>query len=134
MICVIDAQSISASANLTVHLQLSMDEWRSVTDRRIVSVMAALRLQCFMCEAVFYGRADARYCCGACRQKAHRVRARVARRTAIQAQGAAARRSARGIREHARAARESAQRVRESRAAVIATPPVQVLSEGEPEL
>jgi hypothetical protein len=76
--------------------------------------MAASRLQCLMCGSVFYGRADARYCCGACRQKAHRARARVARRTAIQAQGAAARRSARDTREHAQAAREqSAQRRRD---------------------
>ena len=83
--------------------------------------MAASRLQCLMCGAVFYGRADARYCCGACRQKSHRARARVARRTAIQAQGAATRRSARDIREHAQAARERSAQSREPRAAMIAT-------------
>ncbi|HZE16086.1 MAG TPA: hypothetical protein VE197_10470 [Mycobacterium sp.] len=26
------------------------------------------------CGVAFYGRGDARYCCGACRQKAHRTR------------------------------------------------------------
>jgi len=86
-----------------------------------------------MCGAVFYGRADARYCCGACRQKAHRARAGVARRTAIQAQGAAARRSARDAREHAQVAREhSAQRLHESRAAMIATTG-SVIRDGEPD-
>jgi hypothetical protein len=37
--------------------------------------MAASRLQCWQCGTAFYGRVDARYCCGACRQKAHRARA-----------------------------------------------------------
>jgi hypothetical protein len=121
MICVIDTLSISASANPTVRLRFRRMNNRSVTARGIVPVMAASRLQCFMCGTVFYGRADARYCCGACRQKAHRARARVERRSAIQAQSAATRRSARDIREHAQAARESAQRLRGSRAAMIAT-------------
>ena len=61
MICVIYPQSIIASANLTVHLQLSMDEWRSVTDRRNASVyggVAAAMLHVWH-GAVFYGRADA---------------------------------------------------------------------------
>jgi hypothetical protein len=39
--------------------------------------MAAGRLQCWECGTTFYGRADAHYCCGACRQKAHRTRTRV---------------------------------------------------------
>ena len=38
--------------------------------------MAACRIQCRECGTAFYGRADARYCCPACRQKAHRARAR----------------------------------------------------------
>jgi hypothetical protein len=42
--------------------------------------MAASRLHCWMCGTTFYGRADARYCRGACRQKAYR--AAVVRRAA----------------------------------------------------
>ncbi|MBV8785361.1 MAG: hypothetical protein JOZ00_01575 [Mycobacterium sp.] len=38
--------------------------------------MTAHRLQCWECGTTFHGRADARYCCGACRQKAHRGRAK----------------------------------------------------------
>jgi hypothetical protein len=36
--------------------------------------MAACRLRCAQCGTAFYGRADARYCGGACRQKAYRRR------------------------------------------------------------
>ena len=38
--------------------------------------MATRRLQCWECGIAFYGRADAHYCGGACRQKAHRSRTR----------------------------------------------------------
>ncbi|ORB73412.1 hypothetical protein [Mycobacterium scrofulaceum] len=38
--------------------------------------MVARRLQCWECGTAFYGRADARYCSAACRQKSHRARAR----------------------------------------------------------
>ncbi|GAS91720.1 hypothetical protein [Mycolicibacterium brisbanense] len=37
--------------------------------------MAATRKHCWECGASFYGRADARYCTGSCRQKAYRERA-----------------------------------------------------------
>jgi len=37
--------------------------------------MPASRLHCWECGAAFQGRADARYCSNACRQKAHRTRA-----------------------------------------------------------
>jgi hypothetical protein len=36
--------------------------------------MAARRMSCWECGTLFYGRADARYCCGSCRQKAYRKR------------------------------------------------------------
>ncbi|ORA27834.1 hypothetical protein [Mycobacterium aquaticum] len=36
--------------------------------------MAATRKHCWECGASFYGRADARYCTGSCRQKAYRER------------------------------------------------------------
>ncbi len=38
--------------------------------------MAARRLRCWECGNAFYGRADAHYCGGTCRQKAHRSRTR----------------------------------------------------------
>ena len=38
--------------------------------------MATRRLRCWECGIAFYGRADAHYCGGACRQKAHRSRTR----------------------------------------------------------
>jgi hypothetical protein len=41
--------------------------------------MAASKLRCCVCRAPFYGRSDACYCSGACRQKAYR--SRIARRT-----------------------------------------------------
>lgn len=36
--------------------------------------MAAAQLYCQECGSGFYGRADARYCTNACRQRAHRAR------------------------------------------------------------
>lgn len=44
--------------------------------------MPASYQQCWECGTGFYGRADARFCCGACRQKAYRNRLR---RTAAEA-------------------------------------------------
>ncbi|OBB84547.1 hypothetical protein [Mycobacterium sp. 852002-30065_SCH5024008] len=78
--------------------------------------MAACRLQCWECGTAFYGRADAHYCSGACRQKSHRASAR--RRAAeetVPMQGMAdaiarareARESARVVCERSRAAREA---------------------------
>lgn len=76
--------------------------------------MVAHRLQCWVCAKAFYGRADARYCSAACRQKSHRGRVR--RRAldeAVPAPGLGdviAR--AREAREAARAARERAETTR----------------------
>jgi len=78
--------------------------------------MAAWRLQCWECGRAFHGRADARYCCDACRQKAHRDRTR--RRAADQAvpttalsravaQARQARETARATRARAEAARRA---------------------------
>lgn len=72
--------------------------------------MVARRLQCWECGTAFYGRADARYCSAACRQKSHRARARrrVADETvAVPGLGDAIAR-AREAREKARIARERA--------------------------
>lgn len=73
--------------------------------------MAACRVQCWQCGTAFYGRADARYCSGACRQKSHRSRAR--RRAADERVPAPdlgdAIARARQARETARAARELAE-------------------------
>ena len=66
--------------------------------------MAALRQVCWVCGSEFYGRADARYCRNACRQKAHRSRA--AGRTFMRSRVATTIRSAREAREQARALRE----------------------------
>ena len=38
--------------------------------------MPAKYQQCWECGTCFYGRADAHFCCGACRQRAYRARAR----------------------------------------------------------
>jgi hypothetical protein len=79
-------------------------------------------LDCATCGATFYGRADARYCCGACRQKGYRARS--ARRAALDAPrrpelgGAAAR--AREIRQRAQAARENAASTQKSAASLRA--------------
>ena len=65
----------------------------------------ACRLQCLECGIAFYGRADAHYGCGACRQKSYRTRlahhAAVERRFASEA----ARVQARKTRQKARASR-----------------------------
>ena len=39
----------------------------------VTCVMAAFRRYCWECGTAFYGRADARYCRGGCRQKAYGV-------------------------------------------------------------
>ncbi|GAA4543455.1 hypothetical protein [Mycobacterium paraffinicum] len=85
--------------------------------------MAARRLQCWECGTAFYGRADARFCSGACRQKSHRAGAR--RRAAEQTVtapgfGDAVARAREG-RESARAARERARVTREASAAAAAS-------------
>jgi hypothetical protein len=75
-----------------------------------------------MCGITFYGRADARYCCGACRQKAYRKH--TARRAALAtvprprtsltaAQARQIRQQARAMRENAVAMRERARAIRE---------------------
>lgn len=89
--------------------------------------MAARRLQCWECGTAFYGRADARFCSGACRQKSHRasVRRRAAEETvpvpglgdAI-ARAREARKSARSARERARATRAPEARAARERARV----------------
>jgi hypothetical protein len=68
--------------------------------------MAASKLRCGMCRAVFYGRSDACYCSGACRQKAYR--ARVARQTSRKP----ALRQSRDAALHARQLRKRAQLAR----------------------
>lgn len=74
-------------------------------------VMAAARLHCGECGLAFYGRADARYCCAACKQRAYRSRER--RRTAADVvPPAAAVARARRIRREAAALRRRAQAVR----------------------
>ena len=67
----------------------------------------ACRLQCLECGIAFYGRADAHYCCGACRQKNYRAR------LAHHAAAEAARVQARETRQQARALREQAHGMRE---------------------
>ncbi|APE15929.1 hypothetical protein BOH72_12590 [Mycobacterium sp. WY10] len=79
--------------------------------------MAARQVRCWKCDTPFYGRADARYCSNACRQKAHRER--VARGAAekhgtapdlsdLVIQARATRRRARQTREAARTTRRAA--------------------------
>jgi hypothetical protein len=84
--------------------------------------VAAFRLQCWECGTAFYGRADARYCSGACRQKSHRSRGR--RRAADEtvpapALGDAVAR-AREARENARTARERAENSRSAVSKAVA--------------
>ena len=99
-----------------------MGHTTSVTARCNMSLMAASELRCCVCGSAFYGRVDARYCCGACRQKAHRARARAALRTATRAKAAATRQSAREARERAYAARDQARTAhRKTRAALAAS-------------
>ena len=75
-------------------------------------------MRCAECLSRFYGRADARYCSGACRQKAYRRRAQSAPKPALADVVADARRNqehARDVREQAKAARRgSAEAVRRS--------------------
>lgn len=56
-----------------------LEPWRGVTANCNVLRVAAAKLRCCVCRAPFYGRSDACYCSGACRQKAYR--SRIARRT-----------------------------------------------------
>ena len=81
--------------------------------------MAASRLLCSMCGVSFYGRADARYCSAACRQKAHRIRrgSQTADTTVRLTDAARTRAKAQQVRQQARAAREKAEATRESLAA-----------------
>ncbi|PRI13804.1 hypothetical protein B2J96_19370 [Mycobacterium shigaense] len=77
---------------------------------------------------MFYGRADARFCCGACRQQAYRERAHEAqfaatrgRAASTRGQAAATRRSAQETCVRARAVREEThETLRKSRATLIA--------------
>jgi hypothetical protein len=88
--------------------------------------MAASRLRCWECGTAFYGRVDARYCCGGCRQKAHRARGAqraavetVFRKPKMRNAVAEARQTvvkARQLRQQARAARDQAGVVRLSAA------------------
>lgn len=73
-----------------------------------------------MCGTMFYGRADARYCCGACRQKAYRAAAagRAVDQMVPAPQLASAVAQALEVRQQARAARESASKVRQRAAAM----------------
>lgn len=88
--------------------------------------MVACRLQCWECGTAFYGRADARYCSAACRQKSHRARAR--RRAADEtvavpglgdaiARAREARETARAARGRARTTRVAGDRARTARVA-----------------
>ena len=80
--------------------------------------MAAARMHCRVCGTTFYGRADARYCCGACRQKAHRARTarRAADKTVPKPELGNTAAQARQTRQHARAVRERAATVRRAAA------------------
>lgn len=80
--------------------------------------MAACRLQCWVCGIAFYGRADARYCCGACRQKAYKARIahRAAVETVLRPEVANTVAETRQIRQQARAVRERAGAVRRAAA------------------
>ena len=84
--------------------------------------MAAARMHCWECGTAFYGRVDARYCCGGCRQKAYRSRAarRAADETVPPPELSNARAQARQTREHARAARERAAALHRAAAQTVA--------------
>lgn len=68
--------------------------------------MPAREMRCCVCRTSFYGRADASYCSGACRQKAYR--ARMARQSSDEAQVGDALERARQLRRRARLARKQA--------------------------
>jgi len=76
--------------------------------------MATRRLRCWECGIAFYGRADAHYCGGACRQKAHRsrTRRRAAEKTMPTPQHSHALARAQQLREAALAARAHAEATR----------------------
>lgn len=76
--------------------------------------MAASQVQCQACGTVFRGRADARYCSNACRQKAHRTRTarRAAENTVSAPELSTAIMQARYTRQLARTARERAKEAR----------------------
>lgn len=81
--------------------------------------MAACRLRCCVCGTRFYGRSDARYCCGGCRQRAYR--ARIALQNAAEPgydQRVDATQLARQLRRRSRLARKQAILIRQSRHAV----------------
>ena len=83
-----------------------------------------------MCGIMFYGRADARYCTRACRQRAYRER--TARRAALEtvprprlgdaaAQARRIRQQARAAREHSSTTYEHARAIRENSGVVQQT-------------
>ena len=84
--------------------------------------MAASILRCCVCRAPFYGRSDACYCSGACRQKAYR--ARVARQTTRKPglrQSRDVALHARQLRKRAQLARKEAAFIRREAAAIRAS-------------
>jgi len=84
--------------------------------------MVAARLRCCVCRAPFYGRSDACYCSGACRQKAYRARVarQAVKRPALhQSRDAALR--ARQVRKRAQLIRKEAASIRREAAAIRAS-------------
>ncbi|BBY37295.1 hypothetical protein MMAN_14290 [Mycobacterium mantenii] len=73
-----------------------------------------------MCRSSFYGRADASYCSGACRQKAYR--ARMARESSDDGHVGDAVEHARQLRRRARLARKQARLI--SRKRVVPEDPI----------
>jgi len=82
--------------------------------------MVAHRLRCCVCSSAFYGRADARFCCGACRQKAYRACAHEAHRTAARGQAAATRQRAKETVKRARTVEQQAAAIKRKADATLA--------------
>ena len=87
-----------------------------------MSVMVASELRCCVCGSAFYGRVDARYCCGACRQAAYRLRTRrrAADKTVPAPKPSRAVAQAQQTRKIARAARDRAKATRRASSATLA--------------
>ena len=67
-----------------------------------------MKLRCCECGTRFYGRSDADYCSGACRQKAYRARIRHASKDPAPRQSGDAVRRARQLRNRSHLARRKA--------------------------
>jgi hypothetical protein len=89
---------------------------------------AAAKLRCWICGTPFYGRSDACYCSGACRQKAYRARTASETHDNADLREPDAAQRARQLRKRAQLARKAAAVTRRTAATLRDSPRQRLLS------